>query len=231
MTTKETVNGEGTVLKDEKNLDNTGAEVVVPDVDDADDKKVSDGITPLLEGNEEEEVTVKRGDLKKLHTNKENYKTVAIAAKKKPKEAAVIVPKTDEKKPEEKFVTVESQQLKNQKEAIKLATVPDSKNDDAETVALKTEINDNWNAIKAFYTGKGGKDDPQAVYEDILDAHAAWKRRNGSSEKKVDGTKTAADLAASRGNGGKGKDNTTVTRKRILPTSGSPKTTWFPDKT
>lgn len=229
MTTKETVTGGQDAGLKEKDLENTGAEVIVHEVNDDDDKKVSDGITPLLDGDEEEEVPVKRGDLKKLHANKENYKTVAIAAKKKSKEAAVVVPKTEEKKPEEKFVTVESQQLKYQKEAIKLVTVTDS-NDDAETVALKTEINDNWDAIKAFYTGKGGKDSTEAIREDILDAHAAWKRRNGSSEKKVDGTKTAADLAANRGNGGKGKDTTITTRKRILPVAGSPKTTWFPDK-
>lgn len=231
MTIEKPVIGEGSTDLKEKNLEGAGAEVL-PEVDDADDKVVSDGIAPLLEGNEEEDVTIKRGALKKLHTNKENYKTVVVAVKKKQKETVVapVVVAPKEEKPEDKFVTKESVRLDNQKAAIKQATVADEKNDDTDTQALKKEINDNWEAIKAFYTGKGGKDDVSAIYEDILDAHAAWKRRFGSSGKKdTTGSKTVADLAASRGNGGSGKNNTTTTRKRILPVSGSPKKTWYPD--
>ena len=120
------------------------------------------------------------------------------------------------------------QKKANEKDAIVRATVV-SDSDDEDTQVLKKEIDENWDSIKAFYTGKGGKDDPNAIYEDILDAHAAWKRRYGSA--KDTGTKTAAELAASRGViGSSPKNKSTGERKRILPRSGSPKESWYPKK-
>jgi hypothetical protein len=216
----------------EKDLENSGGEGVEDSevaVDDAADKVISDGISPLLEGDEEETVTVKRGDLKKLHTNKENYKTVAIAAKKKPKETVVVAPKPEGEKPDEKFVTVESVRKNNEKIAIHAVTTVNSA-DDADTQALNKEINDNWDLIKTFYTGKSGKDDPEKIKEDILDAHAAWKRRYGSSAQKPK-DKTAAELAASRGKGGSGGVvEVPGARKRILPQAKNPKETWYPSE-
>lgn len=226
MTINKDVAGGDDGLKD-KNLDTT--DVVVDDTkNDDEDVKLSDVINPLLEGDDEEEVTIKRGSLKKIHEVKENYKTVAVAAKKKPKENPVVEPKKEDKK--EEFVTVASVHKNNEKQAIKMATVIDSKSDDEDTQALKKEINDNWDSIKGFYTGKGGKEDPQAIYEDILDAHAAWKRRYGSREKPEDGS-VAANLAHNRGMGGTGGTKPTDTKKGgILPKSGSPKDTWYPKK-
>ena len=211
-----------------KTLDNSGSEVVVEDKKtDEEEGKLSDVINPLLEGDEEAEVTVKRGALKKLHTVKENYKTVAIAAKKAPKVEAQK-PKEDKDEGGEKFVTIASQQKKYEKEAITRATVV-SDSDAEEVQDLKKEINENWDAIKGFYTGKSGKDDPNAIYEDILDAHAAWKRRYGSS--KDSSTKVAGDLAAGRGTGGTSpKKPAQGERKRILPRASSPKESWYPKK-
>lgn len=224
MTIQKTVVQDGDEDLKDKTLDNAGAEVADDKKDNDEDKKLSEVVDPLLEGDEEEEVTIKRGALKKLHSVKENYKTVAVAAKKSPK----VEPKQPVEDKKEEYVTVASVQKKNEKDAIVRATVV-SDSDDEDTQVLKKEIDENWDSIKAFYTGKGGKDDPNAIYEDILDAHAAWKRRYGSA--KDTGTKTAAELAASRGViGSSPKNKSTGERKRILPRSGSPKESWYPKK-
>jgi len=97
------------------------------------------------------------------------------------------------KEEKSEFVRVVDVEKQNEKAAIEQATVV-ADSDDDETKALKKEINDNWDAIVPFYTGKGGRKDPKAIREDILDAHAAWKRRFGNS-KETEG-KTAADLSS-----------------------------------
>lgn len=195
------------------------------------DKGLEGEIKPLLEGGDDEEITVKRGTIKKLHGVKENYKTVALSKKGKDekKDLPDKGPKKDPVEPadgKQEFVTKEEVRKKNEKDAIKrVETILES--DDDVTKALKTEINDNWDEIKSFYTGKSGKDDVDSVYEDILDAHAAWKRRNGGKTK--DGKAAAGQLAAHRGTGGTSpKANQQQPARTRLLNKGAKPTEWYP---
>lgn len=191
------------------------------------DKK--DDIAPLLEGEDDEEITIKRGALKKIHSDKENYKTVALSKKGKGGEGKNLnADGTDSNKGgDEKFVTKAELAKEREDKAIETATIA-PKDASEEEVALAKEINDNWDQIKTFYTGRSGKGTVEAIHGDILDAHAAWKRRYGSSEKSEKGG-TAADLAASRGMGGTSPKPTQTggPRKRIIPREQSAKD-WFP---
>lgn len=81
----------------------------------------------------------------------------------------------------------------NQKNAIREATTPRAE-DSPEIAAIKKEIDENWDGVRTFYANRRGKATVADIVEDILDAHAAWKRKNGSSEG-TDGTATAAELA------------------------------------
>lgn len=199
---------------------------------DEKDKKGGYDIDNLLEGDEEEEVTVKRGSLKKVRGDLENYKTVALSKKKGGKDGKdgdreEIAPAPQAAAAEgDKPVTKKEVWRGNTKAAIRAATVV-SKDDDEATIALKKEIDENWDAITPFYTGRGGKDDVNAIIEDIYDAHAAWKRRKGGSDKGDDGA--AADLAANRGKGGASPkaDQTTQARKRIGPPISSSPKDWY----
>ena len=66
----------------------------------------------------------------------------------------------------------------NQKTAIKTATtILDT--DDEETQAMKKDIDEHFDSIKVHYTGRRGKVSPEDILEDLFDAHAIWKRRNG----------------------------------------------------
>ncbi len=194
----------------------------------ADEKK--DEIAPLLEGDDEEEITIKRGLFKKVHTDKENYKTVALSKKGKDGEAKNLSEKKEEPKGDEsKFVTKAELEKEREDKAIEKATVaPEGASE--EDAALAKEINDNWDAIKAFYVGRGGKKTVEAIHDDILDAHASWKRRQGTSEKPSGDTTVAANLAATRGKGGTSPkaNNTGESRKRIIPRDQSAKD-WYPD--
>lgn len=217
---KETVIPSEGDLKDDLNLDNTGQSGEGDGVSDKEKKGYE--IDPLLEGDEEEEVTVKRGALKKVRSDLENYKTVAIAAKKGPKNPS----KPESDVSEDKFITRAEVEKDNEKKAIEELTVV-SDTDDEMSTSLKKEINDNWDAIKPFYTGKSGKKTPQAIKEDILDAHAAWKRRHGGSNKDTTGKEVVAQLSTMTGMGGfASKKPVTGERKRILPSAQSPKN-WY----
>lgn len=122
------------------------------------------------------------------------------------------------------FVTKAEQAKKNEQKAIKLATEA-QEGDSEELSELKEEIDANWDAIKRFYRNVSGKDDPQDIYEDILDAHAAWKRR-GPAPKGDGGKQATADLSASRGGKGTSPKNPQPARKRILSKESKP-SEWY----
>lgn len=206
--------------------------------EDQADKGLEGEIKPLLEGNEDDEITIKRGSLKKLHGVKENYKTVAMSKKGKTGKDGEGKALDTTKKPDaqagadikSEYVTKADLEKKNETDAIKRIENP-AKDLDPATKALYQEINENWDEVKTFYTGKNGKADPDIIIEDILDAHAAWKRRNGGKTKDGKGT-AAADLATHRGSGGASPkpNQQTTPRKSLLNKGVSPKD-WYPKKT
>lgn len=215
---QENKNGAGDGIETEKNLD-TPADSNPTAGAGADDTQAG--------GTDDDEVvTIKKSELlaiEKVKADNENYKkALGVGGDKKPKDA---------KKPEDqttvvdtsKFVTKDDQYKANQKSAIKLATTV-TKDDDAETAKIKKDLDENWDAVKAFYTARRGKSTPEDIVEDLFDAHAVWLR---NSKGKNSGSKDAtADLATDKGTGGKSPTGTTPARSRVIPKNTNP-TDWY----
>lgn len=195
---------------------------------DAGKKDIFDEFDPLLEGDEDEEVTVKRGQLKKATEAGKNYRTVAIAKKKDGKGGEA--PKTESKPvvQDDPSAPVSRKEffLANQKQAIEMATVP-AKDDDEEAQALKKEINDNWDEVRKYYVSKAGKATPKDIYEDILDAHAVWKRKTPAPKTEGENKEAKARLMQDAGFGGRSGKQADGERKRVIPNTDSSPSTWY----
>lgn len=77
-------------------------------------------------------------------------------------------------------------ELANQKKAIRTATVV-SEQDTEEAKTFKTDLLENWDKVRQFYTPRRGKDTPEDIFEDIKDAYAVFNtRRPAKKEEKPD---------------------------------------------
>ena len=101
-----------------------------------------------------------------------------------------------EKKPEEKpieekkvektdFLKKSDFELANQKKAIRMATVV-SEQDTEEVKAFKTDLLENWDKARQFYTSRRGKDTAEDILEDIKDAYTVFNTRRPKTEVKPD---------------------------------------------
>ena len=101
-----------------------------------------------------------------------------------------------EKKPEEKpieekkvekadFLKKSDFELANQKKAIRMATAV-SEQDTEEVKAFKTDLLENWDKARQFYTPRRGKDTAEDILEDIKDAYTVFNTRRPKTEVKPD---------------------------------------------
>ncbi len=216
----ENKNGAGADDTTKKDLENAGADAGAKEgaaAGGADDDK---------------EVTLKQSEvdrLKKLETDNDNYqKALGIGKYKKAKEDRTVeATPAPAAADESKFVTKDDQFKINQKRAISLATTVDEK-DKPEVAKIKKDLDENWDEIKAFYTGRNGKDTPEDIVEDLFDAHAVWLRRTGG-KKGADEKNARANITNDRGTGGRTPDNSTSKRTRVLPKDTKPQD-WYPKK-
>lgn len=175
----------------------------------------------------DEEVTVKKSEIERLKNDNTNYKkALGIGEFKKPKEEKKVETSTTAGVDTSKFVTKDDQYKANQKIAIKIATTV-TKDDDAETAKIKKDLDENWEEVKAFYTGRRGKDSADDIVEDLYDAHAVWSRNKKTS--KSGGKEATANLATDKGTGGKSPSNTSAARSRIIPKNTNP-ADWYSKK-
>lgn len=200
------------------------------------------------DGDPEEEITVKRGTLNKLKSTAANYKPAAKkwfehkknskdkdlapgnGADPKPKEGEGAA--GGEQKPKDgDFVTRADQRKRDEKTAIKIATTP-ADNDPEEVQAVKAEIDAHFDDIKAFYKPPAADATPDEIAEAIMDAHAAWARRNGGKTPSIVTKRVVSDLGANRGQGGNRRPtNTAGTGGKTLPwPKKSGMEGWYKDK-
>ena len=101
-----------------------------------------------------------------------------------------------EKKPEEKpieekkvekpdFLKKSDFELANQKKAIRMATAV-SEQDTEEVKSFKTDLLENWDKARQFYTPRRGKDTAEDILEDIKDAYTVFNTRRPKAEAKPD---------------------------------------------
>ena len=123
-------------------------------------------------------------------------------------------PDKEAETPKGEYMTKKDYHRANEKSAIRLATtVKDT--DASDLKAIKGEIEDNWDKVRAYYVPRNGKDTPEDIYEDILDAHQAWKRRQKPSSK-GENKEVKANLAQDRGKGGSSPAKTDSPKKGVL---------------
>ena len=104
--------------------------------------------------------------------------------------------KKPEAKPEEKpieekkvektdFLKKSDFELANQKKAIRMATAV-SEQDTEEVKSFKTDLLENWDKARQFYTPRRGKDTAEDILEDIKDAYTVFNTRRPKTEVKPD---------------------------------------------
>lgn len=170
----------------------------------------------------------------------DDWKARALKAeailKRKGKEKTASAPAKDESEPEDKDaepqlpatadesapVTKRDLHKINERKAIRTATTV-SDDDKPEDRAIKQEIHDHWDEIKRFYTGRSGKNDPADIVDDILDAHAAWRRRNSN---KSDGGK-AAVTTLTRDAGARGSSPSATDVRKAPPRQKEGLANWY----
>lgn len=217
---QENKNGAGAEAGKEKELDTTSDGSTTATAGEGAGEGNADG----AEG--DEEVTVKKSEIERLKADNTNYKkALGIGEFKKPKEEKKVETSTATVDTS-KFVTKDDQYKANQKTAIKIATTV-GKDDDAETAKIKKDLDENWEEVKAFYTGRRGKDSPDDIVEDLFDAHAVWSRNKKTS--KNSGKEATADLATDKGTSGKSPQNAQAARSRVIPKNTNP-ADWYKKK-
>lgn len=79
------------------------------------------------------------------------------------------------------------------------------------------EVNENWDEIVASYVPRRGKDTAEDILDDILDAHAVWKRMQKPAE--PDTKQAASEVAHTRGTKGTSPESTPQKKGGILKKS------------
>lgn len=118
----------------------------------------------------------------------------AIAKRHKPEAKNPEVEKPIEKV-ETNFLKKSDFELANQKKAIRMATIV-SEQDTEEAKTFKTDLLENWDKARQFYTPRRGKDTPEDILEDIKDAYAVFNTRREKKEVKPD----VSDLTTTKTN-------------------------------
>ena len=142
-------------------------------------------------------------DPEALRAEAKKQRGIAARLAKGPKEEEPAAPVVVTPAPvASEFLTKKDFERSNQKKAIRIATTP-SDTDDEATQAAKEEIEANWDQVRIHYSGRRGKDTPEDIVEDLLDAHAVWKRKNGSkaADPQGDATRALAPTAVTRPGG------------------------------
>lgn len=185
----------------------------------------TDSEEDVVEASEEEEVeetvNLKKSEYEKLLEERDNYKKATLSLKKKPQ------PEEKPKAADDEVPITRGEFYKNnEKQAIKWATTV-SEDDPEEIASVKQEIDANWDTIVP-YIHATDKSTPDAIYDAILDGHAAWKRRQ--KPKAEDDKKVKAELSQTHGLGAKTSlKNPLGERKKVLKRAEGMET-WYAKK-
>ena len=163
----------------------------------------------------EEEKQLTTFEKGKVHWISETFKERELTKKLKAENSAF---KGEEENSSSEFLTKKDIQLGNERKAVRIATKPQS-NDDEATIAIKKEIDAHWGEIITHYS-RDSKNilDVDEVVERIYDAHAAWARRNKTMNNSND-KKTLSDLQTDKGFGGKAGESGTGSKVPQFPVS------------
>jgi len=109
----------------------------------------------------------------------------SIAQRHKKSEVKIEKPIEEIKVEKTDFLKKSDFELANQKKAIRMATIV-SEQDTEEVKTLKTDLLENWDKARQFYTPRRGKDTPEDIFEDIKDAYTVFNTRRPKQEVKPD---------------------------------------------
>lgn len=125
----------------------------------------------------------------------------AISSRKEHKVVEPVVPAKVELKetPTGDFLKKSDFELSNQKKAIRTVTIVQETDSEAQK-KLKTDLLENWEVVRQFYTPRRGKDTPEDVQDDIMDAYVLFNSRRKPKEAKPD----VAELTEHNALGGAG---------------------------
>lgn len=172
---------------------------------------------------DEEVITIPKSQLDKLTSERDNYRTVALAAKKgKTKEPAVVdAPKSD-------MLTVDDQYKRMEKDAIASVTTPGQ--NDSEPIALrKVTIDQHWDDIKE-YIPVSKLDKRTATQSEIekiiLAGYGAWKEATGFEPSAQDAKDALANIPSAPGGQGTRQNPAAAPKKSVLG-KNTPVTEWY----
>ncbi len=140
-------------------------------------------------------------------------------------------PEVKEEKPEKvltgDFLKKSDFEVANQKKAIRLATeISDA--DSEETKAVKADMLENWEQVRAFYVSRRGKDTPEDILDDIKDAYTVYQSRKVKKEEKGD----ASELTKTKVIPGQTPPKTEKPKEKLPPNFSMPvpPSEWYPKR-
>lgn len=157
-----------------------------------------------------------KDDVEALRAEAKKYRSIAQRLEKKEVKPSIDI-KPEAKADTSQFLTKQDFFKSNERKAIR-------------EITADAEIKANWNEIIPFYTPRRGKETPEDIKEDILDAITLYKARNPDAPAKDD---SANDLTTSPvvktggGTVGKTTPKAPVLSNFKLPTQPSD---WYPKK-
>ena len=219
-------------MSDEKNLptdeelkNKTGQDDGGVELDEEGNPKLDADGNPIKK--EPEKVTLTKDEHDKLIKERDDYRARAIA-----KDAKKPEIKKPDSKDEGEFLTKADFHKHNQDVAIKMAegetkVEADSFGMTAEELAeVQADIKANFEEVKKFYSPKSGKATSEDIFNDLLDAHAAWRRRNPKKPADAD-AKARAELTKQRGNKGGSPDPKDQVQRPKVFKSKVPPSEWY----
>ena len=178
-----------------------------------------------------ETVILTKEEHEKLLKERDDYRKRAIAKDDKEKKTP---PKEDKK--EGDFLTRSDFYKHNETVAIKMAEGETKVEADSfgmtdeQLSEIQADVKASFDEIKKFYSPKSGKDTSEDIFNDILDAHAAWRRRN--PKKPADADKEArANLTKQKGFKGGSPDSKTAPKERLVTRPRVPPNEWYKPQT
>lgn len=156
---------------------------------------------------DEKDAVTLRKELEKKERNLKNYREGLLATKQKlaalkrargKPETSQPVSEAPTKNDPNAPITKRDLQKQNADKAIKDITEFGRLPDGSVDKKIAQDINENWSQVVRYYRSTRGKDSPESIAEDILDAHTLFRRHTPLADDDEDG-EAASTLASENG--------------------------------
>ncbi len=190
-----------------------------PSKDSQKDLKGDKSLPDTGPSEKDEFVKLSKEEYEKLREERNNYKEGLLSTKEKLKQMQEQSPqKEDKSEPQGDYMTKEEFRKLNEKKAVR------------QFLKQNPEISDKWDSLVEHYHGKRGKDDAEAIVQDLDDAKDLLFKYNPELKPKDNDSKKRSALASDQSYMGKSPlspgGNPPKKKGGIIP-KGNPVDSWY----